>query len=185
MPKGREIVSPKQFKIILTRLAHEIIENYPSDEGLHIIGIQEKGVILAQRLIDIIRNKNKKRKLEFGKLDITFYRDDFRIRSTPLKASATEIDFDVEGKSIILVDDVLYTGRTIHAAMTALQDLGRVSRLELLTMVDRRFNRHLPIKADYTGIQVDSLDEAYVKVQWEHQEGEDKILIFSANKKAV
>lgn len=184
MPKGREIVSPKKFKIILTRLAHEIIENYPSDQPLHIIGIQEKGVVLAERLIEIIQAKNPRQKVFFGKLDITFYRDDYRIRSTPLKASATSIEFDVDGKNLILIDDVLYTGRTIHAAMSALQDLGRAGRIELLSMVDRRFNRHLPIKTDYTGIQVDSLDEAYVRVQWEHLEGEDKILIYSANNKS-
>ena len=182
MQYGRQIISPQRFKITLTRLAHEVIENYPAEEDLHIIGIQEKGVVLANRLIEIISNKNKRRKVHFGKLDITFYRDDFRIRSKPLKASATQIDFDIEGQRIILVDDVLYTGRTIQAAMSALQDLGRVDRIELLTMVDRRFNRHLPIKADYTGIQVDSLDEAYVSVQWEHIEGKDEILIYSANK---
>jgi len=182
MQNGRQIISPQRFKITLTRLAHEVIENYPTEEDLHIIGIQEKGVVLANRLIEIISNKNKCRKVHFGKLDITFYRDDFRIRSKPLKASATQIDFDIEGQRIILVDDVLYTGRTIQAAMSALQDLGRVDRIELLTMVDRRFNRHLPIKADYTGIQVDSLDEAYVSVQWEHIEGKDEILIYSANK---
>ena len=185
MQKGRQILSPERFKITLTRLAHELIENYPSEEALYIVGIQEKGVILADRLIEEIKKKNKNRKVFFGKLDITFYRDDFRIRTEPLKASSTQIDFDVESKSIILIDDVLYTGRTIHAAMSALQDLGRVERLELLCMVDRRFNRHLPIKADYTGIQVDSLDEAYVRVQWEHQDGEDKILIYSANKPSV
>lgn len=184
MQKGRQILSPERFKITLTRLAHEIIENYPVEDALHIIGIQEKGVILAQRLIEIISERNKRRKINFGKLDITFYRDDFRLRSKPLKASATQIDFDVEGQRIILVDDVLYTGRTIHAAMSALQDLGRVERIELLTMVDRRFNRHLPIKADYTGIEVDSLDEAYVRVQWEHIEGKDQIRIFSANQTA-
>lgn len=184
MQKGRQILSPEGFKITLTRLAHEVIENYPVGDALYIIGIQEKGVVLAQRLIEIIKSKNNKQHIHFGKLDITFYRDDFRIRSTPLKASATQIDFDIENKRIILVDDVLYTGRTIHAAMSALQDLGRVERIELLTMVDRRFNRHLPIKADYTGIEVDSLDEAYVKVQWEHLEGNDQILIFSANKQS-
>jgi len=182
MQKGRQILSPERFKITLTRLAHELIENYPYDEALYIVGIQEKGVILAERLISIILDKNKKRKVYFGKLDITFYRDDFRLRSKPIKASSTHMDFDIEGKRLILVDDVLYTGRTIHAAISALQDQGRVDKIELLAMVDRRFNRHLPIKSDYTGIQVDSLDEAYVRVQWEHLEGEDKILIYSANK---
>lgn len=182
MTRGRQILSPERFKITLLRLAHKIIENYASEESINIIGIQEKGVILAERLITIIKNKLKSKPVNFGKLDITFYRDDFRMRSAPLKANATDIDFQIEGKRILLIDDVLYTGRTIQAAMSALQDLGRVDSIELVAMVDRRFNRHLPIKCDYTGIQVDSLDEAYVRVQWEHLEGNDKILIYSAQK---
>lgn len=182
MQRGRQILSPDKFKITLQRLASQIIENYEDKEPILIIGIQEKGVILSERLAEIILLEDPKRKIKLGKLDITFYRDDFRMREAPLKANATQIDFDIESQKILLVDDVLYTGRTIHAAISALQDFGRVSKLELLTMVDRRFNRHLPIKTDYTGLQVDSLDEAYVKVQWEHLDGEDKVLIFSANK---
>ena len=182
MTRGRQILSPERFKITLSRLAHQIIENYSSEESINIIGIQEKGVIMAERLIQILKAKHPRKQINFGKLDITFYRDDFRIRSTPLKANATEIDFQVENKKVILIDDVLYTGRTIQAAMSALQDLGRVEKIELMAMVDRRFNRHLPIMCDYTGIQVDSLDEAYVKVEWEHLDGNDKILIFSAQK---
>jgi len=183
MQRGRQILSPERFKITLQRLAHEVIENYSEDETINIIGIQERGVVLASRLIDLVKQKQKKRIVNFGKLDITFYRDDFRMRSEPLKANATKIDFDIEAQKILLVDDVLYTGRTIHAAMSALQDLGRVEKLELLTMIDRRFNRHLPIKSDYNGMEVDSLDHAYVRVQWEHLDGEDKVLIFSANNK--
>jgi len=182
MQRGKQILSPDRFKITLQRLASQVIENYADKEPIYIIGIQEKGVILADRLIEIIKKEDSKRKLNLGKLDITFYRDDFRMRQAPLTANATSIDFDIESKKILLIDDVLYTGRTIHAAISALQDFGRVESLELLTMVDRRFNRHLPIKSDYTGIQVDSLDEAYVRVEWEHLDGDDKILIFSANK---
>ncbi len=183
MQQGRQILSPDRFKITLLRLAHEVIENYSQEGSINIIGIQEHGVILGERLIELIQKKLPKMSINFGKLDITFYRDDFRIRSTPLTANATQIDFDIEDKKIILMDDVLYTGRTIHAAISALQDFGRVKQVEMLTMVDRRFNRHLPIKADYKGIQVDSVDDAYVQVQWEHIEGQDKILIKSANKK--
>ena len=162
MQQGRQILSPDRFKITLLRLAHEIIENYSHEDAIHIIGIQEKGVILGNRLIEIISKKIPNKKINFGKLDITFYRDDFRLRSTPLTANATQIDFNIEGQRIILIDDVLYTGRTIHAAISALQDFGRVKHIEMLTMVDRRFNRHLPIMADYVGLQVDSLDESYV-----------------------
>lgn len=179
MQKGRQILSPERFKITLQRLASQIIENYSSNELINVVGIQEKGVILAERLIAIIHKAYPKQKIQLGKLDITFYRDDFRMRQTPLKANATQMDFNIDGKKILLVDDVLYTGRTIQAAMSSLQDFGRVERIELLTMVDRRFNRHLPIMTDYTGIEVDAVDEAYVSVEWEHLEGEDKVLIYS------
>ncbi|MBT8190928.1 MAG: bifunctional pyr operon transcriptional regulator/uracil phosphoribosyltransferase PyrR [Bacteroidia bacterium] len=184
MTRGRQILSPERFQITLQRLAHEILENFSSEASINIIGIQEKGVVMAERLIQILKEKGIDKPVNFGKLDITFYRDDFRMREVPIRASATEINFDVEGKKVLLVDDVLYTGRTIHAAMSALQDLGRVNKIELMTMVDRRFNRHFPINCDYTGIQVDSLDEAYVAVQWKHIDKQDKILIFSAQKKA-
>lgn len=183
MQKGRQILNSNRFQITLERLASQIEENYPEDADINIIGIQEKGVILAERLIDILKKDSPKRTIHLGKLDITFYRDDFRMRQTPLKANATDISFQIESKKILLVDDVLYTGRTIHAAISALQDFGRVDKIELLTMVDRRYNRHLPIKTDYTGIQVDALDEAYVRVQWAHLDGADKVLIYSANTK--
>ena len=101
------------------------------------------------------------------------------MRDTPLKAAETKIDFLIENKQVLLVDDVLYTGRTVHAAMSALQDFGRPQKIEMLCMVDRRFNRHFPIKADYQGIVVDALDEAYVKVNWKEKHGEDQVLLFS------
>lgn len=129
---------------------------------------------IQKRLKDILAIE----KIEYGKLDITFYRDDFRIRKAPLKANTTEIDFLVEDKKVILVDDVLYTGRTVQAALTALQHYGRPKSVELMTMVDRRFNRHLPIQSDYTGMTIDALDEAYVKVEWVEEEGIDRILLF-------
>ena len=154
---------------------------YDDFAGVCIIGIQERGVFLADRLYDIIESKQPHGVPLRGKLDITFYRDDYRIRQDPLKASSTHIDYSVDGKKVILVDDVLYSGRTIHAAMAALQDLGRPEKVELVTMVDRRFNRHLPIAPDYVGITVDALDEAYVRVRWKEAEGKDEILFFSAN----
>jgi len=129
-------------------------------------------------LQDILKIKN----IQSGNLDITFYRDDFRLREKPLQPSKTSIDFDLENKKVILVDDVLYTGRTIQAAMSALQDHGRPSQVEMLTLVDRRFNRHLPIRADYVGITVDSIDEAYVRVEWAEEMGTDKVLLFGSKR---
>lgn len=114
-----------------------------------------------------------------GNLDITFYRDDFRRREIPLIPSATNIDFDIEGKSVVLVDDVLYTGRTIRSGLDALLAYGRPEKVELLTLIDRRFKRDLPIQADYTGKTVDTLISERVSVEWEEIEGEDKVVLFT------
>ncbi len=182
MSTGRIILDNSKFKITISRLAHQLIENHNDFDDVCIIGIQEKGVLLANRLIQEIHKTNPKLAFKFGKLDITFYRDDFRMRDLPIKATATEIEFLVEGKKVILIDDVVYSGRTIHAAMSALQDFGRPNKVELLCMVDRRFNRELPIDTDYVGLKVDAVDDAYVRVQWAEQEGKDQVLIFSAQK---
>jgi pyrimidine operon attenuation protein / uracil phosphoribosyltransferase len=179
MKKGRTILDKDQLDITLNRLCHQLIENYDEFEDTCLIGIQQSGVILARRLHNMLTERLGIKPFPFGKLDITFFRDDFRRRDTPLKASPTELDFLVEDKHVVLVDDVLYTGRTIQAAMSALQQFGRAGKIEMLTLVDRRFNRHLPIKADYIGVVVDALDEAYVKVEWEETDQQDRVLLFS------
>lgn len=178
MDHGKIIVSPERFELTLLRLCHQMLENHPHGEDLCIIGIQERGVFLAERLKDELIKMLGSQPFKYGMLDITFYRDDFRLRETPIVAASTEIDFLIENKNVILVDDVLYTGRTVHAAMAALQDFGRPLKIEMLCMVDRRFNRHFPIKADYYGIAVDALDEAYVKVNWKKKHGEDQVILF-------
>ncbi len=182
MQKGRVILSSERFQLTIDRLCHELIEVYGDFEDACIIGIQQNGVLLAdhlhRRLLTILKLKH----ISYGKLDITFYRDDFRIRTKPLEASTTEIDFLVQDKRVLLIDDVLYTGRTVHAALTALQHYGRPRKVELLSLVDRRFNRHLPIQSDYSGLTVDALENAYVKVEWAEQDGENRVLLF-ANKK--
>ena len=162
----------------MERLCHQLIENYDTFQDTCLIGIQPRGVLLANRIYQRLTQITGNAHIEYGKLDITFYRDDFRQRDKPLRASVTEIDFIVENKNVILFDDVLYTGRTVQAAMTALQHFGRAKRVELLTLVDRRFNRDLPIEADYVGMRVDALDEAYVKVDWNYVKGKDRVLIF-------
>lgn len=179
MDPGKIIVTSERFQLTLLRLCHQIKENHPDPSALCLIGIQERGVLLAERLRDGLITMLNGQPFDYGMLDITFYRDDFRRRDTPIKASATNIDFLIENKNVILIDDVLYTGRTVHAAMAALQDFGRPARIEMLSMVDRRFNRHLPIKADYIGIAVDALDEAYVRVNWNQKHGEDQVILYS------
>lgn len=178
MSNGRVILSKERFALTIDRLCHQLIENHDSFENSCLIGIQQGGAPLLDRILARLTSITGIPGILNGKLDITFYRDDFRHRAKPLRASVTEMDFLVEDKNVVLMDDVLYTGRSVQAALTALQHYGRPRRVELLTLVDRRFNRDLPIKADYSGLRVDALDEAYVRVEWQEVEGEDQILLF-------
>ena len=178
MSQGRTILPAERFGLTLDRLCHQLIENYEEFEGACLIGVQPRGTLLADRIYKNLCAITGLPSIAYGKLDITFYRDDFRHREKPLRASTTEMDFLVEGKRVVLIDDVLYTGRTIHAAMSALLDFGRPAKVELLVLVDRRFNRDLPIRSDYTGIRVDALDEAYVRVDWAEDGINNQVLLF-------
>ncbi|MEL6863359.1 MAG: bifunctional pyr operon transcriptional regulator/uracil phosphoribosyltransferase PyrR [Bacteroidota bacterium] len=179
MQNGRVILTKFRFQLTIERLCHQLIEEYEDFADACIIGIQPRGVQLADRVYQKLSEIVDIPSIEYGKLDITFYRDDFRTRLKPLKASTTEIDFLVEEKRVILIDDVLYTGRTVQAALTALQHYGRPKQVELLSLIDRRFQRHLPIQSDYVGMVIDALDEAYVKVEWKEVDGEDRVLLFA------
>lgn len=178
MSYSRIILSQEHFRLTLERLCYQLIEIHDQFRDCCIIGIQPRGTPLADRLVERLRQLSDEVFFQYGKLDITFYRDDFRLRKTPLRANTTEMNFLVENKKVILIDDVLYTGRTVQSALTALQHYGRPEQVELLALIDRRFNRHLPIQADYVGETVDAVDEAYVKVEWREQEGEDRVLLF-------
>lgn len=178
MSIGKTLLTRDHFALTLERLCHQLIEDWGDFSNACIIGIQPRGTLLANRIYERLKVLTGNTSIEYGKLDITFYRDDFRMPHGPLTPHPNEIDFIVAGKKVLLVDDVLYTGRTISAALAALQHYGRPSAVELLVLVDRRFNRHLPIQPDYFGIAVDALDEAYVKVRWQEIHGEDEILLF-------
>lgn len=178
MSKGRVILSQERFALTCERICQQLVERYDTFEDTCIIGIQDRGAIFSDRIEQLLHQR-KVNAFSYGKLDISFHRDDYRKRERPLAPSETNIDFIIEDKKVILVDDVLYTGRSVHAAISALQQFGRPSRIELLVLVDRRFNRHFPIKADITGITVDAIDEAYVKVEWYHLDGKDQIKLFS------
>ncbi len=178
MSKGRVILTKERFQLTIDRLCRQLIEQYDDFSDTCLIGIQTGGVSLATRLQERLSEMLDIDTITSGKLDITFYRDDFRTSIKPLKAYPTEIDFLVEDKNVVLVDDVLYTGRTVQAALTALNHYGRPRRVDLVSMVDRRFNRELPIESNFIGLMVDALDEAYVRVEWLDTEGEDRILIF-------
>lgn len=179
MSKGRVILNKERFALTIDRLCHQLIEKYDMFDNTCLIGIQEGGVPLSERIHARLKEILDIPTIQYGKLDITFYRDDFRIREKPLKPSKTDLLFSLDEQNVVLMDDVVYTGRTIQAAMTALNDFGRPRQVELVAMVDRRFNRHLPIQSNYIGLTMDALDQAYVKVEWAEKEGEDKILMFS------
>lgn len=185
MHEGREIISHQKFDIVLRRLCHQVMENYQDFENACIIGLQPRGTILANCLVKMLHQEFSVTNIEYGQLDITFYRDDYRDRTKLLLASETKMNFIVEGKKVLIVDDVLYTGRSIHAAMSALQHYGRPSNIELLTFVDRRFNRDFPIQANYLGLTVDSLDEAYVKLRWNESNTSASVFIYPSKSDTI
>jgi pyrimidine operon attenuation protein/uracil phosphoribosyltransferase len=173
------LLSSKEINIILHRLACQLLEHHLDFTETALIGIQPRGIFLAQRLSKILREDYGVSQINLGLLDITFYRDDFRRGDKTLEASSTKIDFLVEGKKVVLIDDVLYTGRSIRAALTAIQSFGRPREIELLTLIDRRFSRHLPIQPNYRGRQVDAINEEKVKVMWKENDGKDIIYLVS------
>lgn len=174
------LLSSKEIEIILHRLACQLLENHLDFSDTVLIGLQPRGTYLANRLTDLLRTSYKVKGIPYGLLDITFYRDDFRRGDKTLEASNTRIDFLVEGKRVVLIDDVLYTGRSIRAALTAIQSFGRPKEIELLTLIDRRFSRHLPIQPNYRGRQVDAINKERVKVCWKENDGEDAVYLISS-----
>jgi pyrimidine operon attenuation protein/uracil phosphoribosyltransferase len=172
------ILNKRHFELTLNRLCYQLIESHNDFANTVLIGLQPRGVHLVQRLksqLEEILNKE----IVCGNLDITFYRDDFRRREKPVIPSVTNIDFVIEDKNVVLVDDVLFTGRTIRSGLDALLAFGRPKKVELLTLIDRRFRRDLPIQADYIGLSVDTLSTERVSVEWHEVEGEDKVVLFS------
>ncbi len=171
------LLTAKEVNIILHRLACQLIEKHLDFSETVLIGLQPRGKFLAERIKQILEQEYKVASIELGFLDITFFRDDFRRGEKPLEANKTQIDFLVENKKVVFIDDVLYTGRSINAALTAIQSFGRPSEVELLTLIDRRFSRHLTIQPDYRGRQVDAINNEKVKVCWIENDGEDAVYL--------
>lgn len=164
----KTILDKRQLHLTILRLAHQLLESHQNLDEVVFIGLQPRGVQISKRIVDTVRNLCIGQNIQYGILDITFYRDD--VRKELHIANTTDIPFSIEGKVVILIDDVLYTGRTIRAALDALQDFGRPKKIELCVLVDRRFNRELPIQPDYCGKSIDTAYSQKVKVEWEREE---------------
>lgn len=164
----KSILSAQQLAITIKRLAHQVLENHVDLAHTVIIGLQPRGIYLSDRIVEEIKNEFPGTIVQYGKLDITFYRDD--IRTELHIANQTDIPFSLEGKKVVLIDDVLYTGRTIRAALDALLAFGRPEKVELCVLIDRRFSRQFPIQPDYVGKAIDSIVSQKVKVEWDKKE---------------
>ena len=173
------LLTSKEVNIILHRLACQLIEKHLDFSNTILIGIQPRGTFLAERIKNLLENEYKVQDISLGYLDITFFRDDFRRTDKPLEANKTQIDYIIENKKVIFIDDVLYTGRSIRSALTAIQSFGRPSEIELLVLIDRRFSRHLPIQPDYRGRQVDAINNEKVLVSWKENDGEDAVFLIN------
>lgn len=171
------LLTSREVNIILHRLACQLIEKHLDFSETVLVGIQPRGGFVARRIKQILEKEYNVPEIKLGNLDITFFRDDFRRGDRQLEANKTEIDFIVENKKVVFVDDVLYTGRSIRAALTAIQSFGRPAEIELMVLIDRRFSRHLPIQPDYRGRQVDAINDEKVRVSWQENEGEDSVYI--------
>ncbi|MDQ7918206.1 bifunctional pyr operon transcriptional regulator/uracil phosphoribosyltransferase PyrR [Mesonia sp. MT50] len=171
------LLNAKEIEIILHRLACQLLEKHSDFSETVLVGIQPRGIFLANRIQKILMEDYGLPEVKTGKLDITFYRDDFRRTGKTLEANKTKIDFLVEDKNVVFIDDVLFTGRSIRAALTAIQSFGRPKEIELLTLIDRRFSRHLPIQPDYNGRQVDAINDEKVLVNWVDNADEDSVYL--------
>lgn len=175
--KQRLILDAKQLELTIVRLCFQLIEVHNDFSDSVILGIQPRGIHLAHRIHKKLSDILNKKDIKCGDLDITFYRDDFRQKE--LIPSSTQIDFDIENKNVVLVDDVLYTGRTVRAAMDAMLSLGRPKDIELVTLIDRRLSRNVPIQAKYVGRIIDSIASEKVLVCWKETDGKDEVILLT------
>jgi pyrimidine operon attenuation protein/uracil phosphoribosyltransferase len=171
----KSLLNQQQIALTIKRLANQVLENHVQLHNTVLIGIQPRGIFLSDRIVQEVKAELQLQDIPYGKLDITFYRDD--LRQQVHVPSSIDIPFSIEGKNVVLIDDVLYTGRTIRAALDALMDFGRPAKVELLVLIDRRYSRQLPIQPDYTGKSIDSIISQKVKVYWQQKDGKDEVVL--------
>lgn len=173
----KSLYNQEHLSITLDRLTAELIENHKDFSNTVIIGLQPRGILLANRIVQLLQRELLNSHIAYGKLDITFYRDDFNTKSEMPIPTETSIDFSLEGKNVVLIDDVLFTGRSIRAGLDALLDFGRPKAIELLVLIDRWFSREVPIQPDYVGKTVESVTDQKVKVLWKELDGKDEVIL--------
>lgn len=180
--ESRIILDSKQLNLSIERICYQLIENHNDFSESVLVGLQPRGVFVANRIHKRLKALTGV-DVQLGSLDITFNRDDHRRREMPIIPSSTKMDFLVEGKRVIMIDDVLFTGRTIRAGMDALLAFGRPSSVELAVLVDRRFSRQLPIEPNYVGARIDTIVSERVEVNLEENGGSDSVKLYSPEKK--
>lgn len=176
--ESRIILDSRQLNLSIERICYQLIENHNDFNETVLVGLQPRGVFLAQRIHQRLE-KLTGRKILLGSLDVTFNRDDHRRRDLPLIPSKTRMDFLVEKKKVVMIDDVLFTGRTIRAGMDAMMAFGRPAIIELVVLIDRRFTRHLPIEPNYVGVRIDTIVSEKVEVALIENGGNDTVKLFS------
>ena len=174
----KTILSEQQLALTVKRLAHQILENNLQLTNTVIIGLQPRGIFLSDRIVNELKKIMPSSEIQYGKLDITFYRDD--VRKSLHIANHTDIPFSIENRRVVLIDDVLYTGRTIRAALDALLDFGRPSQVSLCVLIDRRFSRELPIQPDYAGKVIDTIISQKVKVCWKEKDDIEQVILLDS-----
>mgnify|MGYP001434862562 FL=1 len=175
------ILNSNELNITVERLACQLIEKHNDFSDTILVGLQPRGKYLCEKLVEILKSEHHIDDLKYGLLDITFYRDDFRRNEKILEPSRTDFILSVENKNIVFIDDVLYTGRTVRAALTAIESFGRPKSIELLILIDRRFSRELPIQPDYKGLQVDVYENQKVLIEWNNESIDNYAYITTVN----
>lgn len=171
----KTVLTENQLELTIKRLSHQILENHGDLSNTVLIGIQPRGIYVSDQVVGEMRKLVDPGSIKYGKLDITFYRDD--VRKELHLANHTDIPFSIENKNVVIIDDVLHTGRTIRAALDALLDFGRPAKVELCVLIDRRFSRQLPIQPDYVGKTIDSILSQRVKVYWKVRDGKQEVAL--------
>lgn len=177
MKSKRLILNQTHLALTIKRLCFQLIENHNDFSDTVLIGLQPRGIYLAKRIQAELNQILGKDKVLLGSLDTTFFRDDFRRRDNPLIPNKTQIDFIIEDKKVVLIDDVLFTGRTIRSGLDAMLAYGRPKLVELLVLIDRRYSRHLPIEPNYVGATVDSVESERIEAHWEETEGKNEVIL--------